>query len=554
MADDESGLSMAIPSIFAAVIFVTGLGGVNPDPGGLLPMAQDVITGSSAIAVFLAVKFLQRKFSFDIRPQVTWLFAACSAVISPLLIDRLLRGTFSIFLVSQIPVGIVSFGTSLFIIGIIWTGWKGSKSLKTQLTSQKLALARRKELLLLEIEIIKNTVLNEVRDQLSLGLSQVNKSISGVKELNRQEVSSLLIALLDNLVRPLSRRLASSDVNFNLIQNQVVSLILDRNLPNLSLRLTSMPLAIVSFCLYGLGPATVYFGEIGLELWLISLALTVTVQLVMGATLANKRQGVREFWMIASISALPSLVFLIPALQNPKDLPLSLSMIIGLFLLEFFIPGFLLITAQRIFTLRELSNTNASMQQLVDRLRQEEWFERERLARILHGSIQAQILVIALKVKSDQGLEFDADSIGSEIAPIAGKLDEELSKPTKSFRQQFDSIVETWKGACEVELVQGKEFYEDGFNDEVATACVIEIIREAVANASKHSGAKECQVSLKLDSVGNLKLSITNPGKLNPEGSNSIGFGTQLLDDLSPSWSLSQIDGSIVLEATIQLR
>ena len=66
-------------------------------------------------------------------------------------------------------------------------------------------------------------------------------------------------------------------------------------------------------------------------------------------------------------------------------------------------------------------------------------------------------------------------------------------------------------------------------------------MREAVSNAVKHGNADEIEITAKLND-GVIDLQVINNGKPPTEKQASTGYGTRILNELTLSWSLREID------------
>ena len=119
-----------------------------------------------------------------------------------------------------------------------------------------------------------------------------------------------------------------------------------------------------------------------------------------------------------------------------------------------------------------------------------------------------------------------------------------------NLNDQLTSLVSSWSGACDVILRLDPEALNALALDYVATTCVIEITREGIANAVKHSGASECEVEILYAGPSSVGVRVVSTGKLRQA---DAGFGLNLIGELSNSWSLAQVGESVSLETLIAL-
>jgi nitrate/nitrite-specific signal transduction histidine kinase len=78
------------------------------------------------------------------------------------------------------------------------------------------------------------------------------------------------------------------------------------------------------------------------------------------------------------------------------------------------------------------------------------------------------------------------------------------------------------------------------------------VIGEAIANAAKHSRSPNVLISAEEEGFGLLRLSIASEGRLS-ETQPSGGYGSQILGEVTRSWSLTERDGKVTLTARLPL-
>jgi signal transduction histidine kinase len=307
--------------------------------------------------------------------------------------------------------------------------------------------------------------------------------------------------------------------------------------------------------LTSISPAFVFFGQFGLACDLFAIVCGFFIQKFWAQKNHKKEIKLSRSVAIAATTAIPSFVFFIPSFLEHDQLVLSVTMILGVHFICFITSGFLFVTTQRIEALNALEIATLQEENLVLRLQQEEWFERERLARIIHGQVQSKILVGAIKLATNSA---PSDSLLMEIKEdlqaAIDSLDQVNNQPSSSFAEQFQTIVATWEGICSISLMADSKFVTEGIADPVARACVIEIIREGVANATKHSNANHCEIILQENSSKKLEIDISCIGELENQTVNKNGYGTQLMNSLASSWEIRQEKEKVILSATVETR
>lgn len=146
--------------------------------------------------------------------------------------------------------------------------------------------------------------------------------------------------------------------------------------------------------------------------------------------------------------------------------------------------------AEKVITELELAIEQTSLAR--SRAEQLKLVEKKRLSRILHGSVQSRIRSMALQIER------------TGVAPEKQKLEEfrasiidEISNPTQGNLTDFLSeLKELWGASAEIDYDLEQEIIELLSEDRNAQVAVIEIVREVVSNAMKHSKATSMKVKL----------------------------------------------------------
>lgn len=185
-------------------------------------------------------------------------------------------------------------------------------------------------------------------------------------------------------------------------------------------------------------------------------------------------------------------------------------------------------------------------------LRQQLWVSRNDLATTLHGPVQAAFQVAAMKLGSVTEV---SESLVAEIRATIDEALVELSAPIMVNHEIFENtckdIVEVWAGVMSVSIQISSECHS-AFDEFSGTAkCVLALIRDAVANASKHGFATSTEVNVSI-ADNCVMLEVRNNGKSVPVPVQP-GFGFQMLEEVSLQWSLSSNDRATVITALIPL-
>lgn len=118
--------------------------------------------------------------------------------------------------------------------------------------------------------------------------------------------------------------------------------------------------------------------------------------------------------------------------------------------------------------------------------------EKKRLSRILHGSVQSKIRSLALEIERT-GTAPDKQ----KLEDFRNGIIDEISNPTHGNLVDFlYELKELWGASAEINYDLDDEIPDLLFRDRNAQVAVIEIIREVVSNAMKHS--KSNKLSFKI--------------------------------------------------------
>lgn len=202
--------------------------------------------------------------------------------------------------------------------------------------------------------------------------------------------------------------------------------------------------------------------------------------------------------------------------------------------------------------------------------------EHARFTRELHDNILQELFVISLRleaVEPTSGLPSDAaKDIGSTVGRLSSDIRALIENSQElgthdSFEFQLQEIVDNWKSAG-VDLPEISLSIDPRLDSSVLDRIrpdvvdhLVSIVREALSNAVRHSGAENIVVSLAADYDGDppeqlLRLEIDDDGKGLPPGPTRLSgllnmknraeeFGAQLKYDVSARATRSP--GTLVL-------
>jgi signal transduction histidine kinase len=181
----------------------------------------------------------------------------------------------------------------------------------------------------------------------------------------------------------------------------------------------------------------------------------------------------------------------------------------------------------------------------VRRTRQRLWAQRRRLAMALHGRVQANLTAASLmlgmardRMDAGQGLDHAVvERVRSTVA-LADLIDQSSADSPAT---RLDTVTQVWEGVLSVDLDlrPGALLLLEDARD-LTDACV-EVVREILLNAVRHSGATRVEIVIGADHESLLCIRITEMSAARePMGSiGGPGLGRSLIDSLAVDWAES---------------
>ena len=387
-----------------------------------------------------------------------------------------------------------------------------------------------------ELSKSREEVLDETLKLVDLGLIQVETKDKDHSTLLR--ISNELHRLVDEGLSPLIRKLQSQSTSphYIIAPYQKVS------------GLQIIKIAFVGTPFY-LGSAFLiqFFSSITSKIWgfgfweaildtlLIGLALVLSYKLG-GWVITKLRTNFQKLVSTLVFLAFPGLVAGASPLIIVPGAEFSLPIFISLFN-NVFAAGFLSAIgyAARFEAERSLSELEIAVEQTAlarSRAEQLRLVEKKRLERILHGSVQSKIRSLALQIER------------TAIAPDREQLEEfrnsiaqEISSPSGTNLIDFlYELKELWGASAEIQYQLDDEIPDILLNDNNAHVAVIEIIREVVSNAMKHSESTRLKFKIGRyqgvsETLGLMTISASFDGT--PIGNLYPGNGLKTISELS---------------------
>jgi len=178
-----------------------------------------------------------------------------------------------------------------------------------------------------------------------------------------------------------------------------------------------------------------------------------------------------------------------------------------------------------------------------------EKYLNKNAASYLHNLLQSELLAITkqIEISSD-----DLDSVNS-LKDLEILLDR-LNRPIRDDFQKFlnnpiervNRLQSAWKGIADVNITIPTQALED----QNRNILLVQIIEEAIANAVRHAGATQVNVTAEILPDARVCFSIVNNGVSSKE--ESVGLGSAWLDHHAPnSWTRKKLENGSELIFTL---
>jgi signal transduction histidine kinase len=205
---------------------------------------------------------------------------------------------------------------------------------------------------------------------------------------------------------------------------------------------------------------------------------------------------------------------------------------------------------QRLNAEQEMTGVVKNLEILNSQLRQELWLNRRKIASVLHGSVQSTLYASAMrlaKIESPSADELQA--VRDDLNAAISKLDSLESG--ESIDEILKQIIEVWDGVVEIKLPEIPEDLSNALvENQAASACLAEVIREAVSNAVKHGSATQIELKVEKAARNLILVMVSNDGKPLSKQTDT-GYGSSILDEVALNWSLESTGELTLLRAQI---
>lgn len=202
-------------------------------------------------------------------------------------------------------------------------------------------------------------------------------------------------------------------------------------------------------------------------------------------------------------------------------------------------------------SLSKLSEVNEQQRAVNSRLRQQLWLGQKALAMELHGSVQATLQALALRLARMQEINLvEIGQVLEQVRKSLSRIENQEYLAGQEFKALLEDLKELWEGTAAINWSITAEAKAMLDKDPGLARCAFEVIREAVTNAVKHGSAGTVAIEVGLSSTA-LELRISNNGFMADPGDASLG--AELMNQLCLSSNLRQEGQVVVLEAELAL-
>ncbi len=199
--------------------------------------------------------------------------------------------------------------------------------------------------------------------------------------------------------------------------------------------------------------------------------------------------------------------------------------------------------------LQKLQDLNDELAREIALVEQSVWIAKRNWSFVIHGTVQGALTVAHSRLKlKDQNQEAVLQLVAADIEKAKSALEIGLVQ-RQSLDQEFQDLITTWDGVCSVKIQFDGEKLEAV--DETAKICTVEIMKEIVGNAFRHGKASKIDFAIEFEN-GNVEISAKNNGVKVTKATE--GLGSDLLNELSSSWSITNVAGGVMVKATVPYR
>lgn len=180
---------------------------------------------------------------------------------------------------------------------------------------------------------------------------------------------------------------------------------------------------------------------------------------------------------------------------------------------------------------------------------------RRRIAKLLHSSVQAELIASAGLLANRSKEAGDAAShdmdISQELNRLTSAIHDRLvpaTEPVIPAKERITDLTSLWTGVMDVTLESDDEVWTVLDQDPGALDAVIDVVAEGLTNAIRHGNGPQIVISIAIQG-SEIILLLTSFGSLT-QGRQS-GFGSEVLTEATSTWALEAESDQIRLTTHI---
>jgi signal transduction histidine kinase len=163
--------------------------------------------------------------------------------------------------------------------------------------------------------------------------------------------------------------------------------------------------------------------------------------------------------------------------------------------------------------------------------------ERRFFAMQAHGPLQSAAAAAAARLDAATDEESLETVWAQASADLRDAIDVAITAPDdgRDLPAAVASLAAAWEGICAITLECSPDAAEALGRDWVANASAVEIVTEAIGNATMHGSATHIYVSVSLAEADEVRIEVVNDGAPVDDAAEE-GMGSRTLDDITLDW------------------
>jgi len=407
---------------------------------------------------------------------------------------------------------------------------------------------------ILEINLRLRKVVNE---KLKILLDDLQNVLGSNKNISASELAEAISETLNEGVRPLSWDIENESTQFEVRQNTTIKRVglLERISYPICIKQVIYIRALMALYLFFEVPVMYFYFDA------VAAIETIGVIAFTGLIL----WGVKEFfgdritpsWLAifinsSTVALAGSSFILVRAIAGELSTDLAeIALVISMTQIAIFGGIFQSALVRRYAYIQSQRKVNRDLESLVSQLRQSAWVAKRKLARLVHGQVQSDLLAAYLQLRQAPTLD---TSIVEQVSQRIQKAKAALSQTDDSspdFQHTLEQITATWGSSFKVNTDIAPDALVALQQDKVATSCALEVVMEGINNAAKYGTSSQATLVIGLNQDSNLYIEVTNQADVSETA--NAGFGSAILDEVTHEWHFGVANGVAKLSAEVIL-